>query len=51
MLGLIILMAIGMGCVITVLSRHVQMAQWEGCLLGFGTMMILGTLYDARNNG
>lgn len=46
MFGLIVLRAIGMGCVITVLTKHVEMAQWEGCLLGFGVMMILGTLYD-----
>lgn len=46
MLWLIILRAIGLTCVMTVLSKHVQMASWEGCLLGFGIMMILGTLYN-----
>ena len=46
MFGLIVLRAIGMGCVMTVISKHVAMESWEGCLLGFGTMMILGTLYD-----
>ncbi len=46
MLELIVLRATGVACVITVLSRHVQMDQWEGCLLGCGVMIILGTLYD-----
>lgn len=46
MFGLIALRAIGMGCVMTVLSRHVELTQWEGCLLGFSVMTVLGTLYD-----
>lgn len=46
MFELIVLRATGMACVIAVLSRHVQMNQWEGCLLGCGVMIILSTLYD-----
>jgi hypothetical protein len=48
MFGLIVLRAIGMGCILTVLQHHAGLSNWEGMLLGFGTMMILGTLFDTN---
>lgn len=46
-MGLIILRSLGLTCMLVVLKQHVAMNAWEGCLLGFGGMMLLGTLYDA----
>lgn len=48
MWGLILLRAIGMGCVLTVLQRHIGLESWEAMLLGFGGMVILGSLYDIQ---
>lgn len=46
MFGLIILRAIGLWCVMHVIQNHTGMTNTEGCLLGFGVMMMLGTLFD-----
>jgi hypothetical protein len=39
---MIFLKAIGVTCFVVVLSHHVQLDWWEGCLLSFGAMLILG---------
>lgn len=36
------LKAIGVSCVVLVLAQHIPLEWWEGMLLGFGWMIILG---------
>jgi hypothetical protein len=47
-MGLIILRAIGVTGICLVIQHHIEMAWWEGGLLSFSIMMLLGTLFDIK---
>lgn len=44
----ILLRAVSVSGLIVVLDHHVHLDWWEGTLLGFCSMMLLGAIYDLK---
>jgi hypothetical protein len=44
----IVMRALSMTGLVMVLQHHIHLDWWEGGVLGFSGMMLLGTLYDVK---